>query len=148
MGEVEPVAKFWRVDRMSANEESFGEKVAQALREMVAVERGEKQPTRVHYRVMTGPNADLTSPPFYSGRRVREIRDKMGVSQARFAKVMNCRVSTVEAWEKDLREPNGASRRLLDIADHHPEALLAMVTRAVPEQEEAPVEEPKLRRAG
>lgn len=133
---------------MSENEESLGQKVAQALREMVAVHRGEMEPARVTYRVMTGPNADLTSPPFYSGRRVRQIRDKMGISQERFAKVMNCRVSTVEAWENDLREPNGASRRLLDLADHHPEALLAMITRSAPEPEEAPAEEPKLRRAG
>jgi DNA-binding transcriptional regulator YiaG len=115
---------------------------------MVAVHRGEMEPARVTYRVRTGPNADLTSPPFYSGRRVREIRDKMGVSQARFAKVMNCSLSTVKAWEQDLREPEGVSRRLLDIADHHPEVLLSMVTRAAPKQEEAPVEEPKLRRAG
>jgi DNA-binding transcriptional regulator YiaG len=136
------------VDRMSTNEESLGQKVAQALREMVAIERGEKQPTRVHYRVMTGPNADLTSPPFYSGRRVRQIRDKMGISQERFAKVMNCRVGTVKAWEEDLREPNGASRRLLDLADHHPEALLAMIARSALEKEDAPAEEPKLRRAG
>jgi transcriptional regulator with XRE-family HTH domain len=72
----------------------------------------------------------------------------MGVSQERFAKVMNCRVGTIKAWEEDLREPNGASRRLLDLADHHPEALLAMITRSAPEKEEAPAEEPKLRRAG
>jgi len=127
---------------------SLGEKLIEAAREMVAIHKGEKQPTRVHYRVMTGPNADLTSPPFYSGRRVREIRDKMGVSQERFAKVMNCRVGTIKAWEEDLREPNGASRRLLDLADRHPEALLAMITRVAPEQDEMPVEEPKLRRAG
>ena len=127
---------------------TFGEELIEAAREMVAVHRGELEPTRVTYRVRTGPDADLTSPPFYSGRRVRQIRDKMGVSQARFAKVMNCRVGTVKAWEEDLREPNGASRRLLDLADHHPEALLAMVTRSAPEQEEAPAEEPKLRRAG
>lgn len=131
-----------------SDKRSFGEELIEAAREMVAIHRGEMEPARVTYRVMTGPNADLTSPPFYSGRRVRQIRDKMGVSQERFAKVMNCRVGTIKAWEEDRREPNGASRRLLDLADRHPEALLAMVTRSVPEQEETPVEEPRLRRAG
>jgi putative transcriptional regulator len=133
---------------MSANEESFGEKVAQALREMVAIERGEKQPTRVHYRVLTGPDTDLIGPPFYTARQIQGIREKMGVSEARFAKLMNCKASTVKAWEEDVREPNAASRRLLQIAEQQPEVLLAISRWPEPEESDAPAEEPKLRRAG
>jgi hypothetical protein len=55
---------------------SLGEALIEAAREMVAIHRGELEPTRVTYRVMTGPDADLTSPPFYSGRRVRQIRTR------------------------------------------------------------------------
>jgi DNA-binding XRE family transcriptional regulator len=127
---------------------SLGEALIEAAREMVAIHRGELEPARVHYRVMTGPDTDLIGPPFYTPRKIREIREKMGVSQVRFAKVMNCKASTVKAWEEDVREPNAASRRLLQIAEQHPEMLLAISRWPDPEESETPAEEPKLRRAG
>ncbi len=133
---------------MSDNQESLGQKVAEALHEMVAIERGEKQPVRVHYRELTGPDADLIGPPFYTPSKIRKIREKMGVSQVRFAKLMNCKASTVKAWEEDVREPNAASRRLLQLAEQHPEVLLAISRWPDPEESETPAEEPKLRRAG
>jgi len=115
---------------------------------MVAIHQGETQPTRVHYRVLTGPDTDLIGPPFYTARQIREIRDKMAVSQARFAKVLNCSVSTVKAWEQDIREPDGVSRRLLQVAEQHPRMLLETARWPEPEESEAPTEEPKLHRAG
>jgi putative transcriptional regulator len=127
---------------------SLGEALIEAAREMVAIHRGEKQPVRVHYRVMTGPDADLIGPPFYTPRRIRQIREKMGVSEARFAKLMNCKASTVKAWEEDVREPNAASRRLLQLAEQQPEVLLAISRWPEPEESDAPAEEPKLLRAG
>ena len=135
---------------MSENGESLGQKIAEALREIVAIERGEKQPTRVHYRVLTGPDTDLIGPPFYTARQIREIREKMGVSQARFARLMNCKANTVKAWEEEenVREPNAASRRLLQIAEQQPEVLLAISRWPDPEESDTPAEEPKLRRAG
>jgi len=127
---------------------SLGEKLIEAAREMVAIHRGEMEPARVTYRELTGPDTDLIGPSFYMPRKIREIREKMGVSQARFAKLMNCKESTVKAWEGDVREPNAASRRLLQIAEQHPEMLLAVSRWPEPEESDTPAEEPKLRRAG
>ena len=118
------------------------------LAKYLAIERGEKQPMRVIYRELTGPDTDLIGPPFYSARRIREIREKMGVSEARFVKLMNCKASTVKAWEQDVREPNAASLRLLQIAEQQPEVLLAVSRWPQPEESETPAEEPKLRRVG
>jgi putative transcriptional regulator len=131
-----------------SDDRSFGEQLIEAAREMVAIHRGEMEPARVHYRELTGPVTDLIGPPFYTPRKIRRIREKMGVSEARFAKLMNCKAGTVKAWEEDVREPNAASRRLLQIAEQQPEVLLAISRWPEPEESEAPAEEPKLRRAG
>ena len=56
--------------------------------------------------------------------RVRSVRRKLAVSQREFADLLNVSVSAVRAWEQGLRTPDGASARLLEIAEHHPEVLL------------------------
>lgn len=56
--------------------------------------------------------------------RVRNVRRKLAVSQREFANLLNVSVSAVRAWEQGLRTPDGASARLLEIAEHHPEVLL------------------------
>jgi DNA-binding transcriptional regulator YiaG len=56
--------------------------------------------------------------------RVRRVRRKLAVSQREFANLLNVSVSAVRAWEQGLRTPDGASARLLEIAEHHPEVLL------------------------
>jgi putative transcriptional regulator len=117
-----------------SDERSFGEQLIEAAREMVAIHRGEMEPARVYYRELTGPDTDLIGPPFYTPRKIRKIREKMGVSEARFAKLMNCKASTVKAWEEDVREPNAASRRLLQIAEQQPEVLLAISRWPEPEE--------------
>jgi transcriptional regulator with XRE-family HTH domain len=45
------------------------------------------------------------------------------VSQAIFAQMMGVSASTVRAWEQGKREPEGAARRLLQIAELHPGIL-------------------------
>jgi DNA-binding transcriptional regulator YiaG len=64
------------------------------------------------------------------GERVRWLRRRLDVSQREFAEMLNVSVGTVRAWEQGLRSPDGASLRLLDIAEHQPEALLGASTLA------------------
>jgi predicted RNase H-like HicB family nuclease/DNA-binding XRE family transcriptional regulator len=56
--------------------------------------------------------------------RVRRVRRKLAVSQRDFANLLNVSVGAVRAWEQGLRTPDGASARLLEIAEQHPEVLL------------------------
>ncbi|MFL5761400.1 MAG: helix-turn-helix domain-containing protein [Thermomicrobiales bacterium] len=70
------------------------------------------------------PTYFLLEPHVYSAAEVQTIRSRLGVSQERFARMLNVSVSTVRAWEQDLRQPDGPSLRLLEVADQHPELFL------------------------
>ncbi|CAA9567620.1 MAG: hypothetical protein AVDCRST_MAG88-2035 [uncultured Thermomicrobiales bacterium] len=55
------------------------------------------------------------------------MRARLGVSQPFFAAALNVSPGTVKAWERGARTPDGPTRRLLEIAEEHPEAFLAKV---------------------
>jgi putative transcriptional regulator len=55
---------------------------------------------------------------------VAQVRLKSGLSQADFAAVLGVSKRTLEQWEQGRREPSGAAKTLLRIADRHPEVLL------------------------
>jgi len=55
---------------------------------------------------------------------VARIRLNSGLSQADFASVLGVTKRTLQQWEQGLREPSGAARTLLKIAEKHPEVLL------------------------
>ena len=52
------------------------------------------------------------------------IREKTGLSQARFAQLLGVSVRTLQDWEQGRRAPSGAARTLLMVADKNPRALL------------------------
>jgi putative transcriptional regulator len=55
---------------------------------------------------------------------VTTIREKTGLSQARFAELLGVSVRTLQDWEQGRRAPSGAARTLLLVADRNPRALL------------------------
>jgi putative transcriptional regulator len=55
---------------------------------------------------------------------VAGIREKTGLSQARFATLLGVSVRTLQDWEQGRRAPSGAARTLLLVADRNPRALL------------------------
>ena len=50
-------------------------------------------------------------------------REKSGLSQSRFAKLLGVSVRTLQDWEQGRREPSGAAKTLLKVAELHPEVL-------------------------
>lgn len=56
--------------------------------------------------------------------RVARVRLKSGLSQADFAAVLGVSKRTLEQWEQGRREPSGAAKTLLRIAERHPEVLI------------------------
>jgi DNA-binding transcriptional regulator YiaG len=58
--------------------------------------------------------------------RIRQIRRRLDLSQRDFADLLNVSLGTVRSWEQGLRTPDGAARRLLQIAERQPEVLLEM----------------------
>jgi putative transcriptional regulator len=55
---------------------------------------------------------------------VTSIREKTGLSQARFAVLLGVSVRTLQDWEQGRRAPSGAARTLLLVASKNPGALL------------------------
>jgi putative transcriptional regulator len=54
---------------------------------------------------------------------VAKTREKTGLSQVRFAKLLGVSVRTLQDWEQGRRAPSGAARTLLLIAAKNPQAL-------------------------
>lgn len=54
-----------------------------------------------------------------------EARQKLGMSQTQFAKLMGVSVRTLQDWEQGRHAPSGAAKTLLRIAAMNPEAVLA-----------------------
>jgi len=55
---------------------------------------------------------------------VASIRERTGLSQARFATLLGVSVRTLQEWEQGRRVPSGAARTLLMVAAKNPQALL------------------------
>jgi putative transcriptional regulator len=89
----------------------LGDELIESLREARAHARGE--PADVRETRVDVP-AD----------RVREIREKIGLSQARFAPLLGVSVSGLRKWEQGVRRPGGAALTLLHVMDRNPQAVL------------------------
>jgi putative transcriptional regulator len=106
------------------NEHSrWGEALIEGLKEAIAYERGELTDVRVHTVEVTARKAHAEKPPWYAPFLIREIRQKLGVSQTIFAEMLGVSASTVRAWEQGKREPEGPARRVLQLAESHPDVL-------------------------
>lgn len=55
---------------------------------------------------------------------VVSARMKSGLSQSAFAKLLGVSVRTLQDWEQGRRQPSGAAKTLIAIADRSPKALL------------------------
>lgn len=90
------------------NDESFNE-LLESVREMDAIGRGEKAPSRVFHH----PDPE-----------VKTIRERIGLSQTRFAQLIGVSKRTLENWEQGRRRPTGPARTLLRIVESEPDAAL------------------------
>lgn len=55
---------------------------------------------------------------------VVSARMKSGLSQSAFAKLLGVSVRTLQDWEQGRRQPSGAAKTLIAIADRSPKDLL------------------------
>ena len=58
---------------------------------------------------------------------VVRARLKSGLTQAQFAELLGVSKRTLEQWEKGRREPSGAAKSLIRVAELHPEILREIV---------------------
>ena len=86
---------------------NLGEELLASVREMKANVRA-----RTHQPVVS---------------EVAAARLASGLSQAAFASLMGVSVRTLQDWEQGRREPSGAARTLIKVAERHPEVLRELV---------------------
>ena len=87
------------------NKDSFKELLG-SVQEMDAIVKGRKKPSRKFA---------------FPDLEVKAIREKLGISQHKFALILGVSKRTVENWEQGRRHPTGAARSLLKIVAADPE---------------------------
>jgi putative transcriptional regulator len=103
----------------------LGAVLVESMTQAVAINAGELRAARRHRRTIR--DSAVAPPPRYGSSRVRRLRERLGLSQPVFAKALNVSIGTVRGWEQGLRTPDGPSRRLLEVAERHPNAILGSV---------------------
>ncbi len=118
-------------ERIVVTDENFGDLLLESLKQAVAFKQGDKSKARVRvrYATTTTRTAMVEPPPRYDAKRVRTLREKLDLSQAVFARALNVSDKTVKAWEQGSSPPSGATLRLLEMVEEHPENVLAKVRR-------------------
>ncbi len=108
---------------------TLGAQIIAGLQEAIAYERGETRGARVTRVAFNADSAVVASAPHYSGVRVARLRARLKLSQPVFAQALNVSAATVRSWEQDKRSPHGATLRLLQVAERHPNVILENVSR-------------------
>lgn len=88
---------------------SLFDDLKQGLQEAIDYEKGQGEARVKTYMILPVKQ--------YSGKEIREIRMKAGMTQGVFAAYMGVSPKTVEAWECGRTHPTGPVFRLLDILE-------------------------------
>lgn len=96
---------------------SAGSRIVASLRE--AVDWAEGKDVAVRVTQVAVPTVD-----------VREVRRKLGLSQAAFAAKFGFQPATLRNWEQGRTRPDGPARVLLAVIAQHPEAVEDSLRRA------------------
>ena len=87
------------------DKDMFNELLA-SVEEMDAIVKGKAKPSREHH---------------FSEPEVKDIRERTGLSQTRFATLIGVSKRTLENWEQGRRYPTGPAKALLRILEADPE---------------------------
>ncbi len=79
-------------------------------------------------RLVLGPGRPRTRGSAPDTLDVREIRALTGLSQAKFAELLDIEVATLRNWEQGRREPTGPARALLRAIRSSPIAVIQALT--------------------
>lgn len=96
---------------------AVGQRIIQGLQQAVAWTRGEDNSARVTQ--VQVPDVD-----------VRDVRRKMGLSQARFALKFGFPPATLRNWEQGRTRPDTPTRVLLAVIAQHPEVVEDVLAKA------------------
>ncbi len=87
------------------------EKIMAGLEDALAYAEGDNARGRAHEVKLA--DVDIT-----------HLREKLGLSQDRFAALFGLSPRTVRNWEQGVRRPEGPAKVLLQVIDREPEAVM------------------------
>ena len=87
----------------------FFDDLMESVQQMDEIHRGERQPSR-----------EFT----VNALQVKEIRKATGLTQARFAAMIDVQLGTLRNWEQGRREPTGPAKALLRAIHNDPKHVL------------------------
>ncbi|MDF1654038.1 MAG: NadS family protein [Coxiellaceae bacterium] len=87
------------------NNDDF-EQLVESVRQAGAIKQGKKRASRSFK---------------YTPLDVKKIREKMGLSQTQFSKLIRVSIKTLQNWEQGRRHPQGPALALLTILKKDPE---------------------------
>ncbi|NBA93874.1 NadS family protein [Pseudomonas sp. R5(2019)] len=88
----------------------FFEELMESVQQMDEIVRGEREPSR-----------EFT----IDALQVKEIRKATGLSQAKFAAIIDVQLATLRNWEQGRRQPTGPAKALLKAIHNDPEHVLS-----------------------
>ena len=106
-----------RVDRVAKQRPTVGARIVEGLEQAIAWTRGQNDNVRV--TLVHVPDVDI-----------REVRTKMGLSQAQFATKFGFPPATLRNWEQGRSRPDASTRVLLAVIAKHPEAVEDVLRKA------------------
>ena len=59
----------------------------------------------------------LADVPEYSPDEIRALRERLNISQAVLATVINASANSIQKWERGVKRPSGTALKLLNILD-------------------------------
>ena len=80
------------------------------LEEAIAYESGNLPTVKSHI-------IQISPLPVYKKARIKEIRERLNLTQRNFAIVLGVSLKTVEAWESGKNIPQGPTQRFLELLD-------------------------------
>jgi putative transcriptional regulator len=79
---------------------------------------------------LTLKTVEIPDPPRFSAAAVHRLRDRLGLSQGLFAKLLGVSRKLIEAWEAGTRVPSPMACRLLDAVTRNPSVYVRRRRRA------------------
>lgn len=92
-----------------AMEKKLFNELVESMKQMDEIVRGERAPSREFY-------VDANS--------IKKLRAKVGLSQAKFARLMQVELATLRNWEQGRRDPTGPAKALLRAIHKDPAHVL------------------------
>jgi putative transcriptional regulator len=91
------------------NDDDF-QKLLKSVTQMGAIIKGDKLPHRK---------------PRVTDINVKTLREKTGLTQGDFSRMIGVSVRTLQNWEQGRREPEGPAKALLRVVERDPQAVLS-----------------------